>query len=536
MRAVRAPLRAIAAALLAAVLVLLPPAAGAAGRVALLIGNASYSNADFTLRNPVNDVKALGPALERLGFAVTTVADADRAGMRAALDAFARRLEGAEIGFFFYAGHGMQIGGENLLLGADLRGTSAQALADAAITLSEVRAVFEAADPGVGIIVLDACRDNPLAARGIIVGDGRGLAREPGGAGLLIAYATDPGNVALDGAGRNSVFTGALLEHIATPALDIRLMFGRVRQAVVLATQGRQVPWVEEAVLGEHVLNTEVTGDDIVAQVDRDVARWREVSGRIDPEPYRAYLAEFPDGLFREFAEQRLARFSMIPVGTPKAGGAASELAAFVDRENPERLTAALAILGFLPETRGAANRDALMAATEAWLARRETPEDFDGNALYTDAARLSVFLGTKLAQRIRTDIVALSSIDKAKAVAQAAFAEIEALAATDPAAEALLPMARLDLDAIGEAEFKVLARLDQSREYYDALIGSAGRSFGDLLTPALLGLEDGARSATGLEEDAERDIRLFLKHARLEQNEQTRGTLTWLSDFLPRD
>lgn len=506
--------------------------AWAAGRVALLIGNAAYDADDFALKNPANDARALGAALEGLGFTVTVVTDADRKAMREALVGFGAALRGAEIGLFFYAGHGVQAAGENLLLGRDLAGLDAAALDRAAITLTEVRRLFEAAKPSLGVIVLDACRDTPasVAGRGVP----KGLARAATGAGLLVAYATDPGSVAYDGTGANSIFTSALLRHLATPALDIRLMFGRVRQDVVLATEGRQVPWVEESVIGEFVLNTDVSRADILAKVDRDVARWREVSGTIRPEPYRDYLREFPDGLFRQFAEERIARFSMVPLGTP-AGAKRFDVAGFVEKEDGTRLSDALVTLGFLPDTRGLAPVADRATALEAYVARQPDPAAFDPRTLYTEAARLSVFLGVRLAQRIRSDIVALGAIDRAQKVALATYAEIEALARTDPEAEKLLPVARLDLDAIAEAQVKVLGRLDQSREYYDRLVQTAGGSFGDWLTPQILGLDEATRSVSELGAEADRDIRLFLKHARIGQDDQTRGTLSWLSDFLPK-
>jgi hypothetical protein len=525
-------------ALVLAVLWLLAAAgAQAAPRVALLIGNATYSSADFALRNPVNDVRAVGERLALLGFAVTVLENADRATMAAALDRFGRDIAGAETAFFYFAGHGMQVEGENLLLGSDLPALTATALRAAALTLSDVKTAIEAARPGIGIVVLDACRNNPLSARGSDVLDGPGLRREAGGAGLLVAYATDPGNVAYDGAGRNSVFTSAFLRHMEAPALDVRLMFGRVRQEVVVATGGRQVPWVEEAVIGEHALNTSISQADIVALTDRDVERWREVSGTIRPEPYRDYLRDFPDGLFREFAEQRLARFSMTPAQNIAQGQESKDfdLAKAVAQADAPKLTAALATLGYITRSVGAAEPALLRQGLEAYVAQLGSAAAWDERALYVEAARLTVFLGTKLAQRIRTDIVALQSIDKAETVARAAYDEIAALAKTSKDAEALLPVARLDLDAIAEAKATVLDRLDQSREYYDQLIQSAGTHFGDLMTPALMGLEDGKRSLSAIEQAAERDIRLFLKHARLGADEKTRGTLSWLSDYLPR-
>jgi hypothetical protein len=522
------------AAVAATVLMALVQAAAAAGRVALLMGNATYENERFLLKNPVNDVRALDKALSALGFRVIRAEDRDSTGMRAALAEFRAAADGAEIALFFYAGHGVQAEGENFLLGSDLADLTREAVETSAITLSEVQAVLRAAGPDLGVVILDACRDNPLAAGGVGFVDGPGLRRSAGGVGLLIAYATDPGAVAFDGAGENSVFTTALLDHLATPGLDIRLMFGRVRQAVVLQTDGQQVPWVEESVLGEHYLNTTVTPGNLAALIDRDVARWRDVSGSLEAGPYRAYLEEFPEGLFRDFAESRLARFSMVPVSNPAPRAQGFDSATFVAEQDPVRLTVALELLGYLPKLPGTAGETQLRRGLEAFVAQTADPASFDGRAIYTEAARLNAFLGTRLGQRIRTDIVALASIDKALEVARATYAEIETLAEKDPAARALLPVAKADLDAIEAAQFKVLARLDQSRGYYGELIDTAGRHFGTLMTPALLGLEQGARGLDGFGEDAERDIRLFLKHARMAANEGTRGTLTWLSDFLP--
>ncbi|RMH52657.1 MAG: hypothetical protein D6686_02190 [Alphaproteobacteria bacterium] len=527
--------RRIAGLALAALLVALALAASAqaAGRVALLIGNANYRNSQFQLKNPVNDVRALDAALGGLGFRVIRAEDRDAAGMRAALEAFRAAADRAEIALFFYAGHGVQAGGENYLLGSDLAELSRSAVEAAAVTLSEVQAAIRSARPELGVIILDACRDNPLTRAGAGFVDGPGLRRSSGGAGLLIAYATDPGAVAYDGAGDNSVFTAALLQHIATPGLEIRLMFGRVRQQVVLKTGGQQVPWVEESVLGEHYLNTQPTPQNLAALIDRDVARWREVSGSLEPGPYRAYLEEFPDGLFRDFAERRLARFAREPAGPRPPQG--FDAAAFVAAQDHARLYAALQTLGYLPRLPGLPGEAQLKRGLEAYVAQSGDPAAFDGRQLYLEAARVNVFLGTRLGQRIRTDIVALASIDKALEVARATYAEIEAMAAKDPRARAMLDPARADLQAIEAAQFKVLARLDQSREYYAELIETAGRHFDALMTPALLGIDDqAARGLSGLGEEAERDIRLYLKHVRMAANDGTRGTLTWLSDFLP--
>jgi uncharacterized caspase-like protein len=217
--------------------------------VALLIGNGGYQNDDFALANPANDVRALDAALTRLGFEVRSEVDLSRAQMRTALDWLRGAARDADIALVFYAGHAVQAEAENYLIGTDLAALSAPALVDASVTLSEVLTGVEAAGAELALVILDACRDNPFGATRI--GDA-GLSPVSGSIRTLVAYATDPGNVAADGLGENSTFTSALLDHVETSGIDVRIMFGRVRQDVVADTGGQQIPWVEEAVLGEH--------------------------------------------------------------------------------------------------------------------------------------------------------------------------------------------------------------------------------------------------------------------------------------------
>jgi uncharacterized caspase-like protein len=198
------------------------PAAFAADRVALLIGNGIYENKALSLRNPVNDVVALSEKLISLGFIVITAQDASVSDMNNALRSFEKQMSGADMGLFFYAGHGSQVTGENFLLAADFADATSEGVKSAAMTLTAVREAFGRAKPKAGIIILDACRDNPL---NITLGTNKnpvGLARTKGASGLLVAYATDPGNVAFEGNGNNSVFTTALLKHLSEPGLDVR--------------------------------------------------------------------------------------------------------------------------------------------------------------------------------------------------------------------------------------------------------------------------------------------------------------------------
>jgi tetratricopeptide (TPR) repeat protein len=232
------------------------PAAPDAGqpegqRVALVLGNGAYVAAP-TLRNPTNDARAIADLLERLGFAVSRGLDLDRTAMEARLAAFTEAARGAELAMVFYAGHGLQVDGTNYLLPTD--GTLERE-ADLQRLIAADRLVEAAARAKrLALIILDACRDNPLVGRVRAIAAGSGLAlmwHTP--ANVLIAYATAAGATAADGTGNHSPFTAALLEHLATPGLEVRLMLGRVRDVVAARTGGGQVPFTYGSLGGEEL-------------------------------------------------------------------------------------------------------------------------------------------------------------------------------------------------------------------------------------------------------------------------------------------
>ncbi|MEZ5826760.1 MAG: caspase domain-containing protein [Geminicoccaceae bacterium] len=239
---------------------LLGSASAMAERVALVIGNGDYRHAS-KLPNPPNDARATAKSLEKIGFRVFAGTDLDLEGLRNLVRQFARSLENAEAGLVFYAGHGLQVDGENYLLPVDAELAHASDLQFEAFAVSDLMRQLE--DPArASILILDACRNNPLsrsfqrASRNAAVGDG--LARLSAGTGSLIAFATAPGDVALDGEGRHSPFTEALLRHIETPGLEINQLMTRVRADVFSGTGGDQLPWTNSALLGELYL---VPGD-----------------------------------------------------------------------------------------------------------------------------------------------------------------------------------------------------------------------------------------------------------------------------------
>ena len=218
-----------------------------------MLGNGKYENVP-ELGNPANDAQDLAQALRKVGFDVIEQHDATREAMAKAVHDFSDRLAGAEVALFFYAGHGLQMNGENYLLPVDAKIQNAADVRFNTINLTDIQQEMESAGRA-NIIILDACRNNPFADKLAQSGRsiaGRGLARlDAAGQGSLIVYSTQPNNTAFDGAGRNSPFTAALLNHVATPGLEVRQMISRVRGDVLAATDQKQTPWDSSSLVGD---------------------------------------------------------------------------------------------------------------------------------------------------------------------------------------------------------------------------------------------------------------------------------------------
>jgi formylglycine-generating enzyme required for sulfatase activity len=215
-------------------------------RVALVIGNSSYKNVP-ALPNPANDAADIATSLERMGFTVRRVVNGTSENMRIALRDFVPQARRSEIAVIFFAGHGMEVGGENWLVPVDAELNEDIAAEQEAIALRSLLPVVGSASK-LGLIILDACRNNPFATRMQrslpMRAVGRGLARvEPAGS-VLVAYAAKDGTTANDGVGRNSPFTAALLRNIETPGLEVNYLFRNVREAVLSATNRQQEPVV----------------------------------------------------------------------------------------------------------------------------------------------------------------------------------------------------------------------------------------------------------------------------------------------------
>jgi Caspase domain len=217
-------------------------------RHALVIGNAAYR--DAPLANPIHDARDMARALERSGFEVVVLEDADLVRMARALRDFGDRIaRSGSIGLFYFAGHGLQVKGRNFLVPV---GASIDREDEVAFQALDVNAVLEKMDSArnrSNFVILDACRNNPFAKSFRLTT--QGLAPMDAPPGTLIAFATAPGSTAADGTGRNGLYTQHLLAQIEVPGLKVEDVFKRARAAVRIASDGRQVPWENTSLEGD---------------------------------------------------------------------------------------------------------------------------------------------------------------------------------------------------------------------------------------------------------------------------------------------
>ncbi len=221
-------------------------------RLALVIGNSDYRDAPLT--NPTNDARAMSAKLRELGFTVIEKQNATREQLAQASREFGNRLKLGGVGVFYYAGHGVQLNGNNYLLPIDVDIQDDTELATRAYDVSEILNKMDAAKNRLNIVILDACRNNPLprASRAI----DRGLAAMQQGTGTIVAYATQPGSTAADGpAGGNSLYTQQLLTALSQPGLRVEDVFKQVRMEVFRRSNGAQTPWENSSLIGEFYFN-----------------------------------------------------------------------------------------------------------------------------------------------------------------------------------------------------------------------------------------------------------------------------------------
>ena len=408
-----------------------PVAAGAAERVALVIGNAAYEHTD-PLRNPGNDADGMAAALRRLGFEVVLGKDLDLDGFYDTLGAFDAAARGADVTLFFYAGHGLQVQGKNWLAPVDAKLESRLDLKRGAV---ELDTVLEHMGGTKKLVYLDACRNNPLA-RGLArtmgvsrtAATSRGLARVRvrSGSGTFIGYATAPDDVAKDGEGRHSPFTEALLARIETPGLSVNDMFGEVSGAVSRATGGKQVPWSHSS-LGRFYLASAAppppppkdpaapAGGGASPSPSGDAARAYEAAERLNTvAAFRIVVEDFPGTTHARLAQAWIDKLEGAKGPLVVAGGdpveeeppatlspAEGEKGLDLSREERRLVQLGLAVAGHPPGSADGVLGGKTRRALKAWQASKEV--DATGYLTRGQSEAL-VALGKREEERLREE------------------------------------------------------------------------------------------------------------------------------------
>ena len=257
---------------------------GASKKVALIIGNSDYKDA-ARLKNPVNDATAMSNALNKLGFEVAELTDATQKEMNRAISQFGRRLNGDTVGFFFYAGHGLQVKGKNYLVPIDALIDSEASVPTETVEIDSVLA--QLASSSLSIVVLDACRNNPFESK--VRATGGGLAQIDAPKGSFIAFATSPGRTAADGSGSNGVYTSELIKQISIPNLPIESVFKKVRANVAKLTGDAQIPWESTSLVGDFYFNqdskdTELNRQEDLQKIEQQKKQQQEAIKRLEDE------------------------------------------------------------------------------------------------------------------------------------------------------------------------------------------------------------------------------------------------------------
>lgn len=289
--------------------------AAADKRVALVIGNSTYTETT-KLANTRNDATDMAAALKRLGFDVIEGVDLDKRAMERLIRQFGGKVIGADIAFFFYAGHGLQVSGENYLVPIDAKLAAEGDVDFEALQLRLILRQMER-DAKASIVLLDACRDNPLSrnlarSMGTRSGQaGQGLTSVQTGSGTLIGFSTQPGNVALDGDGRNSPYTTALLNEIEVGGRDLHATLAAVRGSVMRATNNRQVPWEHTSLVGPVTLKEGAVPllpqQSYAPQPSEAERAWGMVKESSNVELLEAFIARYSDSFFAAIAKGRVA-------------------------------------------------------------------------------------------------------------------------------------------------------------------------------------------------------------------------------------
>lgn len=292
-------------------------------RVALVIGNSDYRYTE-KLRNPVNDATQIAEVLRRLSFTVVAGMDLTAEQMDAKREAFAQAVVGADVALVFYAGHGIQVGGQNYLMPIDARIANERSAVRELVALGDVMAEVEAKAKAT-LVFLDSCRNNPLQKNiqgpsGPRGESARGLARmeDRKNANTLLMFATAPGRTAEDGLSQHSPFTEALLPHIEAPNIDVEVMLKRVVRDVLLATNDQQQPERLSKLRTEfQFVASKAANEPLTKQPNQVWAREREeylqLKDSTDVNLVAAFIDKYPGGIYADAARRRLRELTSGP-------------------------------------------------------------------------------------------------------------------------------------------------------------------------------------------------------------------------------
>ncbi len=302
-------------------------------RLALVIGNANYRNAPLT--NPVNDARLMETVLLQAGFQVIKAENASLRETRRLVRDFGDRLkQRGGVGLFYFAGHGVQVKGENYLVSIDSDIRNEDEVAEDALNAQLVLEKMQSAGNRVNLVILDACRNNPFAVRSRA--SGMGLATMSAPSGSMVAYSTSPGSVASDGNGQNGLYTQHLAKVISNPGLPVEEVFKQVRTLVRRDSNNQQTPWENTALEGQFYFQPQRAAAALSAAVANatsagarpdsggaaslELSLWDTVKNSGSIEELRSYLARYPQGVFAQVAHSRVASLQAVAKPTASPG------------------------------------------------------------------------------------------------------------------------------------------------------------------------------------------------------------------------
>ena len=280
-------------------------------RVALVIGNSTYRGSP--LKNPVNDARDMANSLRGFGFEVIERTNLTTRQVGQTLREFRSKLTPGSVAVVFYAGHGVQIKGENYLPTVDAEINGEEDIPLQSLSTRQIMDVLADSRSRMNLVFLDACRDNPYSRS--FRSASRGIAKENAPSGTLISFATRPGSVAADGDGRNGLYTSVLLQQIKQSNQPIEQVLKRVVSGVRVASKGQQEPWMEGSIEGDFCFGSCGLGNGNTApsssQGDADEKYWEDSKAVGSKAGYEAYLLAYPNGKFSNIAKAHIERLSM---------------------------------------------------------------------------------------------------------------------------------------------------------------------------------------------------------------------------------